>query len=100
MTEKDDKHLYIIMEEMFDRVGAPKDNIREYCKQDWWFVNYEWTPDDEDSFAKWMTDYLYRNADARKELFKSKRRRTKKEILPEVKYFVSNYGWKLKLDRQ
>jgi hypothetical protein len=86
-------HLKIILTEMYKRVKADPTKIN--TKEGDWLRKYSWTEQEQDSFAEWMTDYLYNNKEARKEIL-TQNIKSKKRIRLGVNGFLFNYGWRLK----
>jgi hypothetical protein len=88
---KDRKHLNIILEKMFDSVGVIF--TEDFCKTPNWFMKYSWTREQEDTFRKWLIEYLYQDIEARKELM-SYAYKNKKSCERAANEFLFNYGWK------
>lgn len=88
-----DKYLAPILQEMCKRVDAPYDEID--FKKEGWFMDYEWTEKEEDSFEEWLVEYMHKNNKARRELMtlSSKNKKYLKEF---AQWFVFDYGWKYK----
>ena len=97
-------YLIEILKEMCKRVNANYDEI-DFKINSWvddegifhtndYYHLFSWTKDEEDSFKKWMIDYLYNNKQARKE-FMSFPKKNKKRIAACVDEFLWNHGWKL-----
>lgn len=85
------KYLIVILKELCRRVGAKYEKI-DFMKENW-FREYEWTEDEETDFKKWLLDYLYNNAEARRELT-TIRRKNKKHCKSIADWFCFNHGWK------
>lgn len=90
------KHLRVILKEMCKRVGAKFEEIN-FKKQNW-FMKFSWTEKEQNEFIDWLTNYLYQNSEARKEVMKFpvKDKKRCKEVAIQ---FVSFYGWKTKTRR-
>jgi len=82
------KYLKTILDEMCKRVGADYGVVNS---SDTWYWQFEWTPEQELDFRKWLVGYLMENKDARHYFGLHK---NKKEIEEFAKVFVWNYGWK------
>lgn len=83
--------LQFILKEMCNRVGA---DFKSIDFQDGkWYLSYEWTEEESKQFEKWLSDYLYNNTKARKEIMTItvKRRRYTNEA---AQWFTFMYGWK------
>lgn len=59
-------HLKVCLTEACKRVGASPNNI-DFNKAGW-YRDYTWTKVEANDYVEWMTDYLYNNTEARKEL--------------------------------
>ena len=90
------KHLIHILVQMCQRVGADFDRID--FKKDFWFHEYMWTEEQEESFVDWMTEYLYNNLEARREIMNFYSWKTKKRCRKAAKDFVWYCGWKRTLN--
>jgi hypothetical protein len=84
-------HTQVVLREMCSVVGADPTKI-DFGSNDW-FWEYAWTKEQEQKFTKFVTDYLYNNTAARREIMQWPRK-TKKNCESAAKYFVWNYGWK------
>jgi hypothetical protein len=60
-----------------------------------WYHKYTWREEQQESFIKWTTNYLYNNTQARKEIL-GRNVMNKKLIEDSVRWFVFLYGWKVK----
>jgi hypothetical protein len=87
-------HLKIVLIEMCMRVGANYDDID--CKKDDWYYEHEWTREEEDSFIKWLADYLYTSKEARLELTDNRTRLSIYRCKQYAISFVCCYGWRIK----
>jgi hypothetical protein len=85
--------LEIILSEMFRRVGDTYSSDK--TKDNFWYYAHEWTESEERDFVDWLTEYLYNNKEARKELmaFPTKNKNRCDRV---SNYFVLWYGWKYK----
>jgi hypothetical protein len=91
------KHLDIILKKMCEEVGADFEKID--FKKDRWFLDYTWSEEDEEEYTEWLTNYLYKNQEARKELTVIGLK-NKKRCRECAKMFVFNYGWKIKPENE
>jgi len=80
-----------VITEMCRRVGADPTSFD--FKNNSWYMQYNWTEQECEQFRKWLSDYLYNNAKARRELMNwpIKRRKETDRLANE---FVFMYGWK------
>lgn len=90
-------HMDTIMKEMCLRINVNFNTVDFEDKE--WYLKYEWTPEQEDDFAKWMVDYLFKSSEARKEIL-SKNIKSKAYIKRAVNWFLFSYGWKIKNEKQ
>lgn len=82
--------LQEVLKEMCNRVGADYDSID--FSDERWYNKYEWTVQEQKQFQKWLVDYLYKNAKARKEIMNHSIKR--KSYLEKVATeFTFRYGW-------
>jgi hypothetical protein len=88
-------HLKVVMTEMCSRVGV------ELKKVDFgsagWFSKHTWSREEEDSFVSWLSDYVYKNSYARKDLTTIKIK-SRDKCNRFAKSFVFQYGWKVRVD--
>lgn len=84
-------HLQKVLREMCKWVGADPKEID--FKKEHWFMEHEWTIGQQNDFVHWLTDYLYKNDGARKELLEHPLK-NKKRCRKSAEWFVFNYGWK------
>lgn len=63
-------------------------------KQDW-FQKYFWTATQEELFIVWLTEFLYDNPSARKELMHFTKT-DKSHCRTAAQHFVLHYGWTTK----
>jgi hypothetical protein len=84
------KHLTIVLKKMFEMVGAEYDESI-FEKEDWYRL-HEWEERDSEGFIKWLSDYLYKNKDARKEIMAvpSKDKNSCENV---ARMFDLSYGW-------
>lgn len=81
----------IVLEKMCQMVGADKSTIN--FRSDQWYNEYQWTKHQENEFVKWLTEYLYKNKQARSEIMRFPSRNKKKcKAVAEMFNFI--YGWK------
>jgi len=57
-----------------------------------WFNEYTWTAEQEEEFRVWFESYLYKSAEARREIMEHPIK-NKKIINKLVTQFIFNYGW-------
>lgn len=87
------RHQAIIFKEMCERV-----NLSFWIfdfKDPFMLCKYRWTRNEELDFQSWLTDYLYNNVEARREIMTvwSKNKRNCKEA---AKWFIFEFGWSYK----
>lgn len=87
-----DENLEYILKEMCSRVGRNYDDVD--FNDDTWYLTSSWTKKDQDSFTKWLTNYLYNNKEAREALLRFPLK-DKNRIENAANEFVFNYGWKV-----
>jgi hypothetical protein len=87
------EHLTIVLKEMCSRVNADYEKIPFNEDGSNWFLRFEWSPDEENEFKKWLMDYLYSNSKSRREIM-AYPVKTKKMCSRVANSFVSNYGWR------
>jgi hypothetical protein len=56
-----------------------------------WFSNNRYTEAQEEKFKKWFNEFLYKNAEARKEIMRCPAR-NKEYIEDVVNFFILSYG--------
>jgi hypothetical protein len=93
MVKIENEHFAHVIKEMCNRVGADYDKLDP--KKEDWFLEYSWTDKEQDDFAEWMVDYLYRSTDARKAIL-NRPVKSKPLIRKAVAWFLLDYGWTLK----
>ena len=74
-----------ILTEMFKRVGLEYDPT--FVTKPEWYLEHEWTQEEQDSFKRWITCWLMRK-------FRYSRRRS----TMEATYIVTHVGWKIKTE--
>ena len=84
------EHLRIILEKMFEGTGIEYSD--EYVKQDHWYLNYGWSEQQEQDYIDWLSNYLYTNTAARKELMRISTK-NKAECKKTAQQFASFFGW-------
>jgi len=84
-------HLKHILSQMCKAVGASPAGID--FKADRWFMEYEWTREQERAFIKWLTKYLYNSKGARQEILETNWKNLK-HCRKAAEFFVWNHGWK------
>ena len=86
------KHVKVVLKEMCKVVGADYSSIDFKAAK--WFWSHTWTTKQEQEFVKWLTNYLYKNAQARKEII-AYYWGNKKQCKAAAEEFAWNYGWKI-----
>lgn len=87
------EHLTIILKKMCSMVGADYDRIEFNDPKYNWYESYCWnSEDDEKEFTEWLSNYMYTNAKARRELMSCPIKR-KDRCKQFATHFVSWYGW-------
>ena len=86
------KYIITILKEQFRRVNTDFPNDK-YFKKENWFLDNEWTTEEEQDFKKWFFNYMLENKEARQELMKFP---STDNIEKTVDEFIMNYGWKTK----
>ncbi len=84
------EHMHEILTEMCKRVGADKETI-DFKKRNW-FLEYEWTFEEEDDFTKWLGKFLKKH----RYVGAGKKRGVDWGYYEAVK-IVGNYGWKTRI---
>jgi len=90
-------HLRIILQKMFENTSIEYSD--EYVQSDNWYLDYQWTKEQEQEFINWLANYLSENADAREELLYSKVK-SKKMCGLAAKQFVTFFGWTMDLKKE
>lgn len=92
-SDKFGKHLTIVLIEMCKRAG------KEFDTMDWddpsWHSTAEWTEKEQDDYESWLTDYVFTNAEARRELT-TIGTKNKAQCKRFAELFVFNYGWRFR----
>jgi hypothetical protein len=86
-------HLEAILRKMCECVGAEYEKMTFADHEREWYDKYSWTEEESEKFTTWMTDYLYTNSKARRELMRLSHK-NKKNCRKAASTFVSWYGWK------
>ena len=84
MNVKEDKAFTFCFKEMFLRVGEVYPN-EELTKDENWYRLRSWTTKEEESFCKWMVNYLRKKLKMRIQ-----------EAEKNTAFFVMMYGWAYK----
>lgn len=84
------EHVRIVLQKMFEGTGIEYSD--EYVKQEYWFCNYQWTDKQHSDYVEWLTDYLYKNKEARKQIMTTP---TKIKSLCRLcaEGFAAMFGW-------
>ena len=83
-----------VLEMMCDEVNAPYSIVNKNLKDKMWFQRKTWTEEQELAFKKKLIDWIYNNSEARREFNNLPKR--KLDIDKWVRFFLLDYGWKLK----
>jgi hypothetical protein len=89
------KPLQFVLKEMCSKVGAKYKSI-DFKKENWYY-EYSWSREVEKEFVTWLTEYLYKDIQARKAIMEYPIKR-KKSCEKAAEAFVFNYGWGLEKD--
>lgn len=84
MVELTEKHLNNMLKEMCKRVKTDFKTID--FKEPEWFYKYSWTEKEQDTFQDWLVKYLLRHKISPIKISAEKL----------AKWFILDYGWKLK----
>lgn len=87
------EHSDIILKELLRRVGQEDQFGTFDFSREGWFLEYTWTPSEEDDFRKWLGEFLVKH----KYAMKGKYRGMNAGYYQAGK-LIFNYGWKTKLD--
>jgi hypothetical protein len=88
-------YLKEVLTEMCSRVGIEFNTVDFDSSA--WFRKFTWSREEEDSFVSWLSDYVYKNAEARKDLT-TIRIKSRDKCNRFAKSFVFQYGWKVRVD--
>jgi hypothetical protein len=88
-----EKNLKTILTEMCSRVGVTFEDVD--FQENAWYTKHKWTAEEEASFEDWLSNFLFTNKEARKELLKHTVN-SRKQCDTASKEFVVNYGWSYK----
>jgi len=92
--QEDLPHTWIILKKMCEEAGCEIATID--FSSDIWYWTHSYTQSVEDGFLKWVTDYLYKNKDARLELTRfNSIYSSKKKCKDIANAFIFNYGFKV-----
>jgi hypothetical protein len=93
------QHLKTVFTKMGSIVGVKFEDIK--FEQSTWYHEFEWTFEQEQEFKEWLNNYLIYDTKARNMLCKFPNLVTyKKHRTKFIEDFVSNYGWKLKQEKE
>jgi len=84
-------YLQRALMEMCKRVGADAESI-DYGADDW-YVQHEWSQQEQELFKDWLAAWLYDDAKARRALMEFPRK-NKKYCRQVADWFVFQYGWR------
>jgi len=87
-------HLQQILRQMCYVIGVDPETI-DFGQHDW-YMQHTWTQEQEQEFKIWLTDYIYNNNEARKEILEFPRK-DKKHCEKAASEFLFNYGWKYEI---
>ena len=85
--------LKVVLTEMLDRVHGAHSQM-DFTTDDW-YHKYSWSEQTQDEFTEWLTNYVYSNKDARRELT-TLTTKHKGDCKVFSGQFVWQYGWRLK----
>jgi hypothetical protein len=91
------EHLKIILQRMFEQSGHIFSE--KFTQKKNWFWKHTWTLAEEQEFIEWLTNYLYINSGARKELM-GHSGKNKSICKAFARMFTFNYGWKTKEENE
>jgi hypothetical protein len=83
-TKKQNKFMTVALDKMFKQVGLDKYDP-EFTKQQNWYLQHEWTPEQEGEFKSWMITEYQRQFNC-----------TLYTANKHVSFFLLSYGWKTK----
>ncbi len=83
------EHSHAIFREMCKRISVDVKTV-DFGKKEW-FLEYEWTSEEEDNFRKWLGEFLRKH----KYVGKGKKRGMDWGYY-EAGKILMNYGWKTK----
>ena len=83
-----------VLEMMCDEVNAPYSIVNKNLKDKMWFQRKTWTEEQESEFKKKLIDWIYNNAEARREFNNLPKRKI--DIDKWVGWFLFDYGWIVK----
>ena len=83
-----------VLEMMCDEINAPYSIVNKNLEDKMWFQRKTWTEEQELAFKKKLIDWIYNNSEARREFNNLPKR--KLDIDKWVRFFLLDYGWKLK----
>lgn len=89
------KDLSPILREALDemcRVVGSKPSSIDWDDQNW-FLTRSWTAEQEETYVKWMTDWLVDNKEARESLL-AHPRRNRSHCHKAAREFAWTYGWR------
>lgn len=91
------ENLEIILKKMFE--NSQISYSLELVRTEDWYRMYQWTEKEENAFIDWLSDYLYNNKEARKEIM-SLPKKNKKDCHLAAKQFSAFWGWQLKINNE
>lgn len=83
-----------VLEMMCDQINAPYSIVNKNLKDKMWFQRKTWTEKQERDFKKKLIDWIYNNAEARREFNYLPKRKI--DIDKWVGWFLFDYGWMVK----
>jgi hypothetical protein len=83
------------MTKMFKMVGQKY--TYEYTKQPMWFLEHEWSEEEEEKFHEWLINFLLKTKGKDITRFEVYSRKHATRAANEI---VANYGWKLKVSNE
>lgn len=83
-------HLKIILEKMCTYPGVLFENLD--TTSNGWYSKHSWTKTQEHDFMVWLTNYLYENSEALRQLY-GVREASLDSCQSKASWFCMNYGW-------
>ncbi len=90
------EELVYVLEKMCSYVNVDYNDIN-FDENDW-YLEYEWTKEQETNFINWLTNEIRINNKIRKGISKLKYRPSKKRATLFANYFNMMFGWKTKIE--
>jgi hypothetical protein len=87
------KYLSIVFQKMCRMIGADFKKI-DFNARDW-YLQHEWTDEDEKRFRNWLVGYLMKHPSAKQELMENSSAETAL-VCKWADRFIERFGWKIK----